>query len=163
MAKAQNLSMTHAKKEDTKKYKDKKQVLFHDGTKLDIDVVFRPSKKQELGVDLLKLIREKIEKLENVDGNLLTDVLTSLIVKHFTSIQVKGLESFDDHLEMYKILQDNDYLSPILQAFDPIELQTTIENTIEEANKQMNKISDDLDRILESQMESRSELNEETV
>ncbi|ATF13694.1 hypothetical protein A616_17400 [Brevibacillus brevis X23] len=163
MAKAPNLSIAHAKKEDAKKYKKKNQVLFHDGTKLDVDAVFRPSKKEELGADLLKLIQGKIEKLENVDGNLLMAVLTSLIVKHFTSIEVKALETFDDHLKMYNILQDNDYLSPILQTFNPVDLQTMIEDTIKEANKQMKKISDELNRVFESQMESRSELNEETV
>jgi hypothetical protein len=143
---AKNLSLSHIKKQDTQKYKEKKQVLFDDGkTKVDVDVVFRPSKINEVISDLLKLIQEKVEKEEAPNGETIMVVVLSLIVKHFSSIDVKGANTFNDYLEMYMIMNDNGYLSPILQAFDPQELQ----KAIDEVNKNLEKWTIELNKIID--------------
>lgn len=153
MANVKNLSLSKVKKLDAQKYQNKKQILFNDGnTKVDVDLVFRPSKKNEVIADLLKLIQSKVEQQENVTGDTITAVMLCLIIKHFSSIDVKGANSFDDYLEMFQLLTDNNYLSPILQGFDPQELHSCID----EVNKQivnwtveLNKILDDLNNNTE--------------
>jgi hypothetical protein len=143
---AKNLSLSHIKKQDTQKYKEKKQVLFDDGkTKVDVDVVFRPSKINEVIADLIKLIQAKVEKEEAPNGETIMAVVLSLIVKHFSSIDVKGANTFNDYLEMYMIMNDNGYLSPILQAFDPQELQ----KAIDEVNKNLEKWTIELNKIID--------------
>jgi hypothetical protein len=160
---AKNLSLSHIKKQDTQKYKEKKQVLFDDGkTKVDVDVVFRPSKINEVIADLIKLIQEKVEKEEAPNGEAIMAVVLSLIVKHFSSIDVKGANTFNDYLEMYMIMSDNGYLSPILQAFDPQELQ----KAIDEVNKNLERWTVELNKIIDeikAKQEQKEVENDATV
>lgn len=149
MANVKNLSLSHIKKEDAKKFKDKKQVLFHDGNvKVDVDLVFRPSKRNEVSADLMKLMQGKLElNPEEVTAETSLAVILCLIIRHFSTLDVKGAETFDDYLEMFKIMTDNGYLSPILQSFDPQELQSTIEEVSKNLNKwtlELNKEIDDI-------------------
>lgn len=146
MANVKNLSLSQIKKEDAKKYKDKKQVLFNDGAaKVDVDLVFRPTKRNEVVADLLKLIQTMVKKQESVDGDSILAVVLCLIVKHFTTIDVKGVNTFDDYLEMFTIMTDNDYIFPILQAFNPQELQITID----EVNKNLENWTIELNKIID--------------
>lgn len=146
MASVKNLSLSQIKKQDAQKYKNKKQIMFDDGnTKVDVDLVFRPSKRNEVIANLLKLIQGKTEKEESVTGDTITAVMLCLIIKHFSSIDVKGADDFDDYLEMFQLLTDNNYLSPILQGFDPQELQSCID----EVNKQIANWTIELNKILE--------------
>lgn len=128
MATVKNLSLSHIKKQDAKKYKDKRQVLLDNGTiKVEVDTVFRPSKKNQVIVELFKLIQEKAKKKESVTGELISAAMISLIIKHFTTIDVKGLKTLDDYVELFVILTDNDYLTPIIDSFDKSELQSMID------------------------------------
>jgi hypothetical protein len=160
---AKNLSLSHIKKQDIQKYKEKKQVLFDDGkTKVDVDVVFRPSKINEVIADLIKLIQAKVEKEEAPNGETIMAVVLSLIVKHFSSIDVKGANTFDDYLEMHIIMNDNGYLSPILQAFDPQELQ----KAIDEVNKNLERWTVELNKIIDeikAKQEQKEVENDATV
>lgn len=152
MANVKNLSLAQIKKADAAKYKDKKQVLLDDGkSKVDVDVVFRSSKKNKLLTELTRLTQEKIESKEEFEATNIFPVALSLIVKHFSSIDVKNLNTFDDHLEMYLLLNDNDYLKPILQAFDSNEVDAVIADVeklmsdwVEEIDKQMSQITDNV-------------------
>lgn len=149
MATAKNLSLSHIKKQDSKRFKDKKQVLFDDGAiKVDIDLKFRPSKKNQVVADLLRLIHEKADKKEPLSGDLISATMISLIVQHFTTIDVKGLTSLDDYVELFTILSDNQYLAPIMDSFDEKELQLLIDEINKQLNKwnvELNKVLDDLD------------------
>lgn len=157
MAAVKNLSMSQIKKQDVKRYRDKKQVLFDDGTtKVDVDVTLRPSKKNQVIADLLNLIHEKADKHDALTGDMISATMISLIVKHFTTIDVKGLNSLDDYVELFVIMTDNQYLAPIMDAFDKTELQALIDDI----NKQLNRWNAELHKVL-GEMDSNEGLNEE--
>lgn len=158
MANAKNLTLSHIKKQDAKRYKDKKQVLFDDGTvKVDVDVSLRSSKKNQVIADLFKLIREKSGNHESMTGELITAAMISLIIKQFTTIDVKGLNTLDDHVELFVILSDNGYLSPIMNAFDKVELQTMID----EINTQLGNWNVEIQKMMnESKLKQDEQLEE---
>jgi len=158
MANAKNLSLAHIKKQDAKRYKDKKQVLFDDGTvKVDVDVSLRSSKKNQVIADLFKLIQEKSGNHESMTGELITAAMISLIIKQFTTIDVKGLNTLDDHVELFVILSDNGYLSPIMNAFDKVELQTMID----EINTQLGNWNVEIQKMMnESKLKQDEQLEE---
>ncbi|WP_064198977.1 hypothetical protein [Brevibacillus brevis] len=148
MATVKNLSFSHLKKEDAKKFKDKKQVLFNDGaTKVELDLVFRPSKRNQVIADLYKLSQEKAQKSESVSGEMISAAMVSLIIKHFTTIDVKDLKTLDDYVELFIIMTDNDYLSPILNSFDRVELQSMIDHVNDQVAQwdvELRKVMDEL-------------------
>ncbi|RNB52668.1 hypothetical protein EDM57_21000 [Brevibacillus gelatini] len=146
MATIKNLSLSHIKKQDAKKFKEKKQVLLDDGTvKVDVDVTFRTSKKNQVVADLIKLIQEKVKKNESVTGESISAAMLSLIIKQFTSIDVKSLNTLDDYVEMFIIMTDNNYISPIIDSFDKTELQSMIDYV----NEQLDKWNVEVRKILE--------------
>jgi hypothetical protein len=146
MATAKNLSLSHLKKQDSKKFKDKKQVLFDDGaTKVEVDLAFRPSKRNQVVVDLYQLIQEKTEKSESVTGEMISAAMISLIIKHFTTIDAKGLKTLDDYVELFIIMTDTNYLSPIIDSFDRSELQSMIDYI----NEQLVKWDAELHKVME--------------
>lgn len=165
MANVKNLSLSHLKKQDTEKYKEKKQVLFHDGTKVDVNMVFRLSVQNDLNTELLHLLQTKVENRENVEGISIMAVAFSLIIKYFTSIDIKGAKTFNDYLEMYSILEDNGYLEPIVKAFDPMELQKSMDNinkVISRWTNDMGKVIDEIKRERSLKEESSDVSNEES-
>lgn len=145
MSNVKNLSLSHLKKQDTEKYKEKKEVLFHDGTKVDVDKVFRPSVQNDLNTELLKLFQDLIKKKDKADGGEITAVALCLIIKYFTSIEVKGAKTFNDYIEMYNIIEDNEYLQPIIQAFEPSELQKSMDSI----NNMISHWTKDMERVIE--------------
>lgn len=89
-----------------------------------IDVQFKPSKIQLLAKELLE--KSDYIKDNNVDLDIASFALI-LLVKYFSDVEVP--DEFDQELELYKLLIDNEYLSPIIGAFDETEIAKITEFT----------------------------------
>lgn len=121
MSKVKNLTITALKREDSKRYNQKKELVVN-GYKVQLDKVFRQTKVQEL-------LREFVEKVnyvtdhETIDYELVDWVSYSflLIIKYFTSIAVPN--KFEEQIVVMGYLIDNDFLKPILEGFDLDEIE----------------------------------------
>ncbi|MCM3274165.1 hypothetical protein [Paenibacillus elgii] len=126
---AKNLSMSLVKKQDAQKYKERKRVNFDDA-KVDVDVVFRPSKRNLVVAETLDVLQNALVENKKMDGATGIAISTALIIKHFTSIETDA-EGYDGLLNMLTLLKDGDYLEKITGAFEQDEL----EKMFEELNK----------------------------
>lgn len=119
-----NLSMSMIKKNHAQKYKKKKQVLFNNGTKVDIDVAFDPLKRVRLIEDFHKIIVDALKNEKNLDGETFTAFSTMLIIKHFTSIET-DVDNYDGLIEMIILLGKDEYsdvVNKIMTSFDEEQL-----------------------------------------
>lgn len=124
-----NLSMSLVKKQDAAKYKDKKRVNFDDA-KVDIDVIFRPSKRNLVVAEMLDVLHNALVEKRKMDGGIGLILSNALIIKHFTSIETDA-EGYEGLINMLTLLKDGDYLEKIMNAFE----QTQLETMYEELNK----------------------------
>jgi hypothetical protein len=149
-----NLSMSLVKKQDAQKFKDKKRVNF-DNAKVDVDVVFRPSKRGVVVAEMMEVIQQAFTEQKKIDAGIGIAISTMLIIKHFTSIETDASD-YDGFLEMTKLLNDGDYTSKILESFEPSEL----EKMFEELNTTLNMVTNEIDKVLEENKEIVQEEDE---
>ncbi|MFD3272600.1 hypothetical protein ACE3MS_21115 [Paenibacillus dendritiformis] len=121
MSAMKNLAIKQVKKEMKDRYKEKKRVEFGENRKLDIDVRFRPSIKNDVKKELIRVLTEALEQNKPLDAGMLLGLQTMLAIKHFTSI-VTDAATLDDYMEMLHALHDGGYTERILEAFDRDEL-----------------------------------------
>lgn len=121
MSAMKNLAIKQVKKEMKDRYKEKKRVEFGENRKLDIDVRFRPSVKNDVKKELIRVLTEALEQNKPLDAGMLLGLQTMLAIKHFTSI-VTDAATLDDYMEMLHVLHDGGYTERILEAFDRDEL-----------------------------------------
>ncbi|WII36271.1 hypothetical protein [Paenibacillus thiaminolyticus] len=121
MSAMKNLSIKQVKKEMKDRFKEKKRVEFGENHKLDVDVRFRPSLKNEVKKELIRVLTEALEQNKPLDAGMLLGLQTMLAIKHFTSL-VTDAATLDDYMEMLHVLHDGGYTEPILEAFDREEL-----------------------------------------
>ncbi|RXZ83373.1 hypothetical protein EBB07_06045 [Paenibacillaceae bacterium] len=120
-----NLSLQAVKTENTKRYKDKKRIQF-DQAKLDVELVFRPSKRDEVIAEYISVFQDAIKNGTALNESGLFAVTAALIVKHFTSLETNAA-TYPELIELLAALKDGDYLDKILGSFDELELQRMIE------------------------------------
>ncbi|CAH8716445.1 hypothetical protein M5W83_02195 [Paenibacillus thiaminolyticus] len=121
MSAMKNLAIKQVKKEMKDRFKEKKRVEFGDNRKLDVDVRFRPSLKNEMKKELIRVLTEALEHNKPLDAGMLLGLQTMLAIKHFTSL-VTDAATLDDYMEMLHVLHDGGYTERILEAFDRNEL-----------------------------------------
>lgn len=121
MSAMKNLAVKQVKKEMKDRYKEKKRVEFGENRKLDIDVRFRPSVKNDVKKELIRVLTEALEQNKPLDAGMLLGLQTMLAIKHFTSL-VTDAATLDDFMEMLHVLHDGGYTERILEAFDRDEL-----------------------------------------
>ncbi|RJG21629.1 hypothetical protein [Paenibacillus thiaminolyticus] len=121
MSAMKNLSIKQVKKEMKDRFKEKKRVEFGENQKLDVDVRFRPSLKNEVKKELFRVLTEALEQNKPLDAGMLLGLQTMLAIKHFTSL-VTDAATLDDYMEMLHVLHDGGYTECILEAFDREEL-----------------------------------------
>ncbi|PZM65164.1 hypothetical protein [Paenibacillus dendritiformis] len=121
MSAMKNLAIKQVKKEMKDRYKEKKRVEFGENRKLDIDVRFRPSVKNDVKKELIRVLTEALEQNKPLDAGMLLGLQTMLAIKHFTSL-VTDAATLDDYMEMLHVLHDGGYTERILEAFDRDEL-----------------------------------------
>ncbi|MFL1671451.1 hypothetical protein [Paenibacillus dendritiformis] len=121
MSAMKNLAIKQVKKEMKDRYKEKKRVEFGENRKLDIDVQFRPSIKNDVKKELIRVLTEALEQNKPLDAGMLLGLQTMLAIKHFTTI-VTDAATLDDYMEMLHALHDGGYTERILEAFDRDEL-----------------------------------------
>ncbi|WP_019420060.1 hypothetical protein [Paenibacillus sp. OSY-SE] len=126
MAQLKNLTLTQVKKETNEKYKPKKQVVFDNNTKVDVETVFRPSRKNKLKAELLRILTEALTTKQPFDAGLILGLETMLAIKYFTSLKTDA-ETFEQYMEMLHLLNDGDYTEKILDAFEIDELHMLFE------------------------------------
>ncbi|MBU7316147.1 hypothetical protein [Paenibacillus oleatilyticus] len=120
-----NLSMSLVKKQDAAKYKDKKRVNFDD-VKVDVDVVFRPSKRNLVVAEMLDVLHNALVEKKKMDGGVGLIISNALIVKHFTSIETDA-EDYEGLINMLTLLTDGEYLEKIMNAFEKEQLEIMYE------------------------------------
>ncbi|WP_010498385.1 hypothetical protein [Paenibacillus elgii] len=120
-----NLSMSLVKKQDAAKYKDKKRVNFDD-VKVDVDVVFRPSKRNLVVAEMLDVLHNALVEKRKMDGGIGLIISNALIVKHFTSIETDA-EDYEGLINMLTLLTDGEYLEKIMTAFEKEQLEIMYE------------------------------------
>lgn len=120
-----NLSMSLVKKQDAAKYKDKKRVNFDD-VKVDVDVVFRPSKRNLVVAEMLDVLHNALVEKRKMDGGIGLIISNALIIKHFTSIETDA-EGYEGLISMLTLLKDGEYLEKIMSAFDKEQLEIMYE------------------------------------
>lgn len=137
--KTSDLSLAGMKKKDSQTYKEKDRVEFPEG-KVDIELNFRPTKKMVLIAELIDVLKQAVFDNKQIDANNSLAVEIALIMKHFTSLNISGLEAnnFDGLVTLFSLLSDNGYLEPIMKAFDPVELEKLF-NEIKESLIQYKK------------------------
>ena len=140
-----NLSLADVKKKNTKKFKTKKVVLFEDGTKVDVDLVFKPSMRTQVCSEFFDLFQYAITHGKRFDAEIGIGLSTMLIIKHFTSIQTTST-SYEELIDMMVALKDGNYTETMISAFDEQELnimfqelQTVINTTVTEISKIYNE------------------------
>lgn len=121
MSAMKNLSIKQVKKEMKDRFKETKRVEFGENQKLDVDVRFRPSLKNEVKKELIRVLTEALEQNKPLDAGMLLGLQTMLAIKHFTSL-VTDAATLDDYMEMLHVLHDGGYTERILEAFDRDEL-----------------------------------------
>ncbi|BFH15704.1 hypothetical protein WJ0W_003479 [Paenibacillus melissococcoides] len=121
MSAMKNLAIKQVKKEMKDRYKEKKRVEFGENRKLDIDLRFRPSVKNDVKKELIRVLTEALEQNKPLDAGMLLGLQTMLAIKHFTTI-VTDAATLDDYMEMLHALHDGGYTERILEAFDRDEL-----------------------------------------
>lgn len=121
MSAMKNLSIKQVKKEMKDRFKETKRVEFGGNQKLDVDVRFRPSLKNEVKKELIRVLTEALEQNKPLDAGMLLGLQTMLAIKHFTSL-VTDASTLDDYMEMLHVLHDGGYTERILEAFDREEL-----------------------------------------
>lgn len=121
MSKVKNLTLSAMKKEDSKRFHKRKKIMVQ-GYSVEIDEVFRPTKLQDLMKELTKQI-VYVTKNEEIDFDLVDWMVYAnfMLVKYFTSLNVP--DNFEEQIAMMNIMLDNDFLEPIIKAFDENELQ----------------------------------------
>ncbi|QJD84000.1 hypothetical protein [Cohnella herbarum] len=117
-----NLSSLQMTKKVNDKYKRTKRVQFANGSTLDIDLLFRPSKRDDLIADLLNLVKFAFENNKKFDASIGIALSTALIIKYFTSLETDA-ESYDDMLNLIVALKDGEYLQDIITSFVQDELE----------------------------------------
>ncbi|ALS22312.1 hypothetical protein [Paenibacillus naphthalenovorans] len=140
-----NLSMNLVKKQVNQKFKDKKKVIF-DGVSVDIDVVFRPSRRNLLTAEFMDIVHTALIDNKKIDSGVVLALGTALIIKHFTSIETDA-EGYDGIMEMLDYLKDGGYLEKIISSFEGKELETIFEEiektfkfVTQELKKEVDKI-----------------------
>ncbi|MBG9794679.1 hypothetical protein ABD76_20175 [Paenibacillus dendritiformis] len=139
MSAMKNLAVKQVKKEMKDRYKEKKRVEFGENRKLDIDVRFRPSVKNDVKKELIRVLTEALEQNKPLDASMLLGLQTMLAIKHFTSI-VTDAATLDDYMEMLHALHDGGYTERILEAFDRdelAELYTELNDALQLFNRAM--------------------------
>ncbi|NGP57669.1 hypothetical protein FLT15_04480 [Paenibacillus thiaminolyticus] len=121
MSAMKNLSIKQVKKEMKDRFKETKRVEFGGNQKLDVDVRFRPSLKNEVKKELIRVLTGALEQNKPLDAGMLLGLQTMLAIKHFTSL-VTDAATLDDYMEMLHVLHDGGYTERILEAFDREEL-----------------------------------------
>ena len=121
MSAMKNLSIKQVKKELKDRFKETKRVEFGENRKLEVDVRFRPSLKNEVKKELIRVLTEALEQNKPLDAGMLLGLQTMLAIKHFTSL-VTDAATLDDYMEMLHVLHDGGYTERILEAFDRDEL-----------------------------------------
>ncbi|WCF06973.1 hypothetical protein NDS46_21910 [Paenibacillus thiaminolyticus] len=121
MSAMKNLSIKQVKKEMKDRFKETKRVEFGGNQKLDVDVRFRPSLKNEVKKELIRVLTEALEQNKPLDAGMLLGLQTMLAIKHFTSL-VTDAATLHDYMEMLHVLHDGGYTERILEAFDRDEL-----------------------------------------
>ncbi|MCG7406386.1 hypothetical protein MH117_03080 [Paenibacillus sp. ACRRX] len=121
MAQIRNLSLAQVKKEAAEKYKNTTVLTFENGTKIDVDLVLRPSKITKLKTELIDVLSDAMEQKKKLDAPTLFAIQTMLVVKYFTSIKA-DVKGYDGLLDMLYTLNDGNYTNKILESFDPAQL-----------------------------------------
>jgi hypothetical protein len=156
-----NLSLSTLKKQNAKTYKDKKQIHFANGDKLDIDLVFQPTKVENVLQEMLQVVDEvsKRKNGEDIDISVWSIVMMSSIIKNFTSIETDAL-GLDGLVELRKQLKDAKYYDDIIGAFDEIELN----NAVAKINEMLQLMTKQIGLMKEKQelVESDEEAVEES-
>ncbi|MCI1763636.1 hypothetical protein [Heyndrickxia oleronia] len=151
-----NLSLNQIKKQNTQKFKDKKRVQF-DNAKLDIDLVFRPSKKNQLFTEFMEVVVEGLQNKKVFDTEVILALSVMLAIKHFTSIETNA-EGYDGLLEMMSILDDGEYTKKILEEFNKTEL----ENLLLELRQIVSKVAIEAKKLAEEENLDKLSINSET-
>lgn len=113
-----------------------------------IDEQFRPSKISEMITEFtqkLDYCREKGYDLK------FGEYVFVLLIKYFTDITIPS--SFEEQVQMLKLLVDHELLTPIINAFD--------ENEMKKLNDNINKYKDNVDKLLEDLKAEQEEKTEE--
>lgn len=145
-----NLSMSVVKKQVAQKFKEKKRINLDKNTKIDVDVVFRPTKKNLVVSTMLDIVSKAYKDSKPFDAGIGIGISTMLIIKHFTSIETDA-EDYDGLLEMLVMLKDGGYTDKILNAFDPTELSTMFD----ELTAAFKMVSDEINTEVEQTKESK--------
>lgn len=140
-----NLSLTTLKKQNAKTYKDKKQIHFANGDKLDIDVVFQPTKIESVIQETLEILTKVAERKDkDIDAGTWLVVTMASVIKTFTSIETDAV-GFDGLIELSVALKNAEYYDQIVSAFDQVELEKTfmkINDALQLVNQQINLLKE---------------------
>ncbi|RXZ78201.1 hypothetical protein EBB07_29545 [Paenibacillaceae bacterium] len=161
-----NLKLNQLKNKVDKKYNGKKRIDLGDNFKIDIDTVFKPSKKNEVLHEYASLFQEMLKKKTVYsDSNLLT-VITALIIKKFTSLETDA-KSYEEVIEMMEILLDGGYLNKIVEALMGDEMTALIEEfgkVNEEITNHIYKAAEELEEEANTlKIDAESVVNTEVI
>lgn len=120
MSKAKNLTLAAIKKEDAKQFNAQKQVEIK-GYTLTVDKVFRPTKITAMLREMVEKISELKAKKVSIEQLDFTTYGLLLTIKHFSSVDIP--ESIEEQLRVLEIMVDNDFLVPIVNGFEPEEME----------------------------------------
>lgn len=138
---------------DNERYSTKEVVVSINEKEFHINVAkrFRDSQMASLLSDVEQMYRDSKDLDLNLENMF---IIVSLLLKHFTDISVP--DDLMKRIQFVKILADNSVLNPILEAFDPSEIQR-ITVAMEEATNKMAetiKLIEDQRKLIE-QLEQR--------
>lgn len=151
-----NLSLSGLKKQNAQTYKGKKRIQFDNGAKLDIDVVFQPTKIENVVKEVASVFDEVAKRKDGdqIDAGLWAVVMMASIIKNFTTIETDAV-GLGGLVELMQELKNANYYDKIVESFDESEINKTI--------SQVNKFLEVLNQQIISMTEKKkSELAGET-
>ncbi|MFF2157023.1 hypothetical protein ACFVVQ_17175 [Paenibacillus chitinolyticus] len=148
--KEKNLSLPQVKRQNNQIYKDKKRIVLGQ-SKLDLDMVFRPSKTNELTAEFIGLMQQAMKEAKPFDAGVAMGLTVALVIRYFTSIETNA-QSYEEHLDMLRQLKDADYLDTIMDAFELSE----VERVFEEIQRSITSLTAEVNKSLQNEFADHS-------
>ncbi|MFB7817755.1 hypothetical protein ACFC0X_26745 [Paenibacillus chitinolyticus] len=148
--KEKNLSLPQVKRQNNQVYKDKKRIVLGQ-SKLDLDMIFRPSKTNELTAEFIGLMQQAMKEAKPFDAGAAMGLTVALVIRYFTSIETNA-KSYEEHLDMLRQLKDADYLDTIMDAFELSE----VERVFEEIQRSITSLTAEVNKSLQNEFADNS-------
>lgn len=148
------MTLSTLKKEHSKIFNKKKEIVLDNGCKVVLDEVFAPTKMQAAFEELVEKV-VYVNGSEEIDDQIMLSIWPKytlfLLIKYFTDVDIP--KSFEDQVVVMNYLIDLHYFEKIIDSFEDSEIEKWLE--------QLKKIDENYALI--SQLAMENERNNKTV